>query len=449
MSPTLVAQTPAEFEEILLDSAKLKTLFADGEFGDFVKNYVNAVQTRDADIGKQVKEQAEIVLADMLKTSRTEAKRLNLNPLDTATGPAKYAALENKRAIGAPLNGVFPDLGTFMQAVWHKRGTPTPENAERMALLNTYQEKVPSDGGFLVPEEFRAELLRLSLESAVVRPRARVVPMGSATLRFPAIDTTSNASSVFGGIIVYRTEEGAELAESSGAFGAIKLECTKQTALAHVTNELVNDTSGAFAMYIESMFPEAMAFFEDVDFLAGSGVGEPIGAISPTQNPALIAVAKETSQVAATIMWENVLKMYSRMLPTSLARAVWVVTPDAFVQLATMALNVGVGGSAVWITDATGSPVLTLLGRPVIMSEKAPGVLGAQGDISLVDFGYYLIGDRQMMSVESSPHVKFTSDKTTYRVIQRNDGRPWLQSAITPKNSGPTLSPFVQTAVRS
>ena len=65
----------------------------------------------------------------------------------------------------------------------------------------------------------------------------------------------------------------------------------------------------------------------------------------------------------------------------------------------------------------------------------------------LVNF-VYLIGDRQTMSLESSPHVKFTSDRTTYRIIQRNDGRPWIQSAITPKNGGPTLSPFVQVAVR-
>jgi len=40
--------------------------------------------------------------------------------------------------------------------------------------------------------------------------------------------------------------------------------------------------------------------------------------------------------------------------------------------------------------------------------------------------------------------VKFTSDQTTIRAIQRNDGRPALLSAITPQNSGPTLSSFIQ-----
>lgn len=114
-----------------------------------------------------------------------------------------------------------------------------------------------------------------------------------------------------------------------------------------------------------------------------------------------------------------------------------------------MALTVGTGGSAVWLTDGRQTPVLTLLGRPVLLTEKAPGVLGDKGDLSFVDFGMYLIGDRQRMVVDSSIHESFTSDKTTYRIIQRNDGRPWLQSAITPKNGGPTLSPFVQLGERA
>lgn len=446
---TVKPKTPQEFEEYVngFDTpAKFAAAFQDGSFKDAIKAYTTAQNSTMVDLQAQIREEAQLALADMLKDGK-QAKTLNLNPLD-ARAPAKYARLENKRAVGAPLNKLFPDLASYMQAVWHGNKTQDAETRNKVQEILNYQEKVGAEGGFLVPEEFRAELLRLSLETAVVRPRARVVPMSSATLRFPAIDETTHASSVFGGIIVYRTEEGAELTESAAAFQSIKLDATKQTALAHVTNELVRDPAGGFAMYIEEMFPEAIAFYEDVDFLQGTGVGEPLGALN-SGNKSIIAVAKETSQVAATIVWQNVLKMYSRMLPSSLSRAVWVASPDTFVELATMALSVGTGGSAVWLTDGTGKPVLTLLGLPVIMSEKAPGVLGTQGDLSLVDFGMYLIGDRQQMIVDSSEHVKFTSDKTTFRVIQRNDGRPWLSSSITPQNGGPALSPFVQLATRS
>jgi hypothetical protein len=53
-----------------------------------------------------------------------------------------------------------------------------------------------------------------------------------------------------------------------------------------------------------------------------------------------------------------------------------------------------------------------------------------------------------MMQSASSEQYKFQNDKTAFRVIERLDGRPWIQSAITPHNNGPTLTPFVQLAQR-
>jgi len=126
---------------------------------------------------------------------------------------------------------------------------------------------------------------------------------------------------------------------------------------------------------------------------------------------------------------------------------VWIASIDTFPQLATMALSVGTGGSAVWLNNGVQGPPMTILGRPVYFTEKTPA-LGTTGDINFVDLSYYLLGDRQIMQAASSPHYKFANDKTAFRFIERVDGRPWLQSAITPKNSGPTLSPFVQIATR-
>jgi len=185
-----------------------------------------------------------------------------------------------------------------------------------------------------------------------------------------------------------------------------------------------------------------LAWYEDVAFISGSGVGEPLGFIAC---PAMVQVAKETGQAAATILWENIVKMYARMLPASLGRAVWIASIDTFPELATMALSVGTGGSAIWLNNGQAGPPMTILGRPVIFTEKT-SVLGTAGDINFVDLGYYLIGDRQAMQASSSEHYKFQNDKTVYRIIERLDGRPWLQSSITPKNGAGNLSPFVQIA---
>ena len=57
--------------------------------------------------------------------------------------------------------------------------------------------------------------------------------------------------------------------------------------------------------------------------------------------------------------------------------------------------------------------------------------------------------DLEVMQAMSSPHYKFASDKTAFRIIERVDGRPWLESSITPKNGGDALSPFVKIATRA
>lgn len=429
--------------------------FGSGKFKAALNSYATQRNKEREEMLGQLREQTEAQLTAWLKDNQADfpggiANRPDLDALKSRAGARPSPIYNNPRAKGAPLDGIWPDYYTFLQDVWLSKGNGamSPEARERMAAYNAYSEKVPSEGGFLVPEEFRSQLLQLSIDSgAVVRPRATIIPMGAPRIHIPMIDETSRVSSVYGGVVVYRTEEGSELAESAASFAAVKLDVTKQTALSHVPNELIRDW-GAFGAFMDATMPNALSFFEDVDYISGSGVGAPLGGLSEN-NTALIVVDKEGSQDASTIVWQNVLRMYARMLPSSLARAVWIASPDVFVELATMALTVGTGGSAVWLTDGQGAPVLTLLGRPVIMTEKAPSALGGQGDLSLVDWSMYLVGDYQTMTVESSPHVKFTSDKTTFRAIARNDGRPWLKSPITPKNNSATLSPFVTLGART
>jgi HK97 family phage major capsid protein len=461
-------ETAAQWEEYLLglDSPdKIGAALADkGDtgFGAMLKGYIGAQNKERADIMDQVKEFTQSTIIDMFrangvgdKQSVNLANKLNLAPGNTTAASMRKAALSNESAPGAKLDGQFGNIGDFIQTVWHNRlngkqripGAKDADFGKKLELINAYSTQVPDAGGYLVPEEYRSQILMLQLEQSIVMPRATIIPMSTQSLIFPTVDATSNVSSVFGGIVVYRTQEGAEFVESQAKFGRVKLEATKQTALAYLHNETIRDSGGAVSAALGQMLPPAFAYNADIDFLTGLGAGEPLGALA-AGNPALIAVTKETGQPNTTIVWQNVLRMYSRMLPTSIPNAVWLASPDCFFELATMALAVGTGGSAVWITDGTGSPVLTLLGRPVIMTEKTPGVLGAQGDLNFVDFTYYLVGIRDSLMVDTSDHVKFTSDQTTVRAIARNDGRPWLASPITPHNNGPTLSPFLSLGAR-
>jgi len=313
------------------------------------------------------------------------------------------------------------------------------------ARLKALNEAEGDQGGFLVPEEFRNTLLSLALEQSIIRPRATRIPMASNTVRVPYIRDASHAATVFGGVRGYWDSEAATATESEPTFAQLQLTAKKLVGYTVVSNELLADSAIALEALLQAQFGAALAYFEDDAFINGDGAGEPLGILNAD---ALVTVAKETGQAATTLSYQNVLKMYSRMLPTSISRAVWIMHPDTFPQIAQMSLSVGTGGSPVFIANAVGGAPTSLFGRPIVFSEKCQ-TLGTKGDVYFADLSYYMIGDRQALTAAASPHVKFTTDQTVYRFIQRLDGRPWIDTAITPRNGSNTLSPFVALAARA
>jgi HK97 family phage major capsid protein len=301
----------------------------------------------------------------------------------------------------------------------------------------------------------------VALEEAVVRPRAQLIPMDSLRVPLPAIDDTSHSSSVYGGVVGYWTEEGAALTASAPSFSRVVLEAKKLTAYTTIPNELLQDSITPLDTWFNMFFPRAIAWFEDVGFIGsattGTGVGEPQGFLNA---PAAITVSRGTQY---QIHFADIAKCYSRMWPASLNRAVWICSPDVLVELMQLALKEEGGGTTIapplWLSNysaADGTPGggagdgrnYMLMGRPLIVSEKMPSNLNTNtstaGALTFIDLSYYLIGDRQTMQVASSDQYLFANDLMAYRIIERLDGRFWLQSAITPEGTGgSTLSPLV------
>ncbi len=444
-----VARDSDEVREMLTDRQTLRNIMSDPETAaEWIEGSINARLAHDGGIEHQVKEQTQAFMIEWLKNHTPDemekiTNRLNLNT-PNARGRIVPNTLYNKHAIGAKHDNTFDSFAEMMYSV-SDRSFKNADLARKLeGLQNDLSSIKPSDGGFLIPEIIRAELLKVALERAVVRSRARVIPMDGPILHFPTVDSTSNVSSVYGGVAGFWTEEGATLSESQPRFGKVKLEAHKLALYTEVPNELLHDARPALAAFLGEIFPEAIAWFEDIAFTVGGGVGEPLGYLNA---PAKVSVDRAGSS-SGTVTWADVVGIYCRMLPQSLDRAVWIISPDTVQALLTMPFAAGgtspilLGGGGGFPSGQAGAP-LTILGRPVIISEKARP-LGTSGDINFVDFSYYLIGDMQAMSARQSEDYRFQNDITAFRVIERLDGRPWLRSAITPQNnSANTLSPFV------
>lgn len=313
------------------------------------------------------------------------------------------------------------------------------DQALREMTRKALSEGTGADGGYLVPEEFMAEVQKIALEDSVVRANgARVVNMSTNIMRIPALNMASNASgSIYGGVAANWTGEAETNTASAPKFKNVTLEAKKLVGYVESSDELTNDSIVAMGGLLQELFAQTIGFEEDSAFLTGNGVGKPLGILNA---PATVAVTRTTASKVGTVDLVNMLSRFYRKG----GQPVWIINQTVLPEIyklkdenSNYILLPGMNG------NIAGALPTSIYGIPVIVSEKLPA-LGTSGDIMLADIRYYLIGDRQRITVDESIHVKFQTDEKSWRFVTRVDGQPWIDSAITPRAGGSTLSPFVK-----
>ncbi len=317
-------------------------------------------------------------------------------------------------------------------------------------------EGVASEGGFLVGTDFVTELLRRTYSNNAVLgavgyngPRRIPISAGSNSVKINAVNETSRADgSRWGGVRAYWKEEGGAKSATKPDFRQIELSLKKLIGLCYATDELLQDAAALEAVIMEA-FAEEFAFKIQDSLFNGTGAGQPLGILNAG---CLSSVAKETGQAAATIVKENVDKMWAAMYARSLPGSVWHINQDCYPQLFSMELTVGTGGQPVYLPPGglSVSPYGTLMGRPVVPVEQCQ-TIGTKGDIYYCDWSQYLFADKGGIQTASSIHVNFTYDETVFRFVYRCDGQPSWAAPLAPyKRTGTaTVGPFVSLDTRS
>jgi HK97 family phage major capsid protein len=295
-------------------------------------------------------------------------------------------------------------------------------------------------GGYTVPTQFAEQIQQLMAEDTFIRLRAFVQPVASAVMQIPYLDVTTaqvaGVSAFFGGMQAAWTAEAQTRTEYEPQFKQLELRPWELSAYSVSSNVLLQDSAIGLEKFLYQLFAKVIGWSEEYAFLQGNGVGKPLGMINA---PAYIAVARATP---GKLSYADVATIMSRLLPSSLNRAIWVVHPYGLIDLVQLR---DAAGRVVWV-DAMGGAQKGipgfLFGRPVFISEKVP-TYGSTGDLSLLDPGLYVIGDRMSLEVAASEHVNFLKNQMTWRIVERVDGQPWVEKAITLADGVSTVSPFV------
>jgi HK97 family phage major capsid protein len=364
-------------------------------------------------------------------------------------------------ADGSP--GEFKAWGEFLEAVWmagnpkiktapdprlryfkdkKEDDTTSPMSKEKKDMA----EAVGATGGFLVPVEQQTVLQSVSAEGAIVRSRATIIPMARRQVLLPVLDQTGAVAGVphwFGGLKFYWAEEAGEKTESDAKFKQVNLTAHKLIGYTRASDELVGDSAISLAAFLQGPlgFAGGVQWMEDYSFLNGSGAGQPLGII---QAGATIAVPR---QVQHSVTYIDLVNMFDQFLPST--KGLWIISQSCLSALLTMQ---DPDGHYIWPTlfqgGASAGLPNTLMGMPYVVSEKLPRI-GTEGDVLLVDLRYYLIGDRQATTIESTQFDRWQFDQTSWRVVHRVDGQPWLSAPLTYQDGTTEVSPFVMLSTKS
>lgn len=424
----------ARRDDVLAKAAKLTTVLDAGE--ELSDEQVDALEECNAEVAQL----DEDITEGKRRQSVIAASLANVN------GNKPQGVSDVRLASESDPKAGFAHVGEYFQAVTgagfaaKEGGAIDSRLAPLAGAASTFGSTgTGADGGFRIPDEFNTKVREYAFNEDSFLGLADTNPISGNSMVYPTDETTPWGSD---GVTVNTTAEGAAATPSKPISKVKQLRLNKVVSLVPITNELLDDAV-AMGAYVSRKMGQKIGWDVNNQLMNGTGAGNALG----VQNSgALVTVAKETSQVADTVVAMNVAKMYARNIGRT--KAVWVVNDDVLPQIMTLSLD----GNLLYAPPSTGfsaAPNGTLMGRPIIPSQTAQTV-GDAGDINFIDWSQYVaITKSSGIEYSESIHLYFDADTTAFKAVFRFDGAPWYDAAVTPANGSNTLSHFVTLAARA
>lgn len=292
--------------------------------------------------------------------------------------------------------------------VWFKALINKDRDLQANQVFKALVEGTDDQGGYLVPEEFRAEVFRILPDFAIMRNIARVIPMSTDTLQLNTLVARPYA---------YWTAEYASKSTTSAEFGRVTLQPNDLVCLLPVTHQLIADANINVIQFITELFAEAIGTAEDDAFFTGSGSGQPKG----INQESLTSVA-----TGGAMTFDHVVTLY-HSLPQRVRqspRFAWVANSRV---IRLLRLVKDLQNRYIWEPSVQVGQPDRVYGKPIYEQNDL-----AQSELYGGDWSYYIIGDRQQIVVETTREGgdAWRRNATEIKAVERVDGECVLPSAF-------------------
>lgn len=325
----------------------------------------------------------------------------------------------------------YSKIGGFIKSVFKK---DAKELAEYMSKGMT--EGTDSAGGFLVPEGFHNEVMRIALDYGLVFKLSTRFTMSTDTLNVPTGATSVTVS--------WPGETNPGTASTPG-FGNAQLNAKTCVGLTVTSNELLADSGVDTTKYLMELFGEALA--GEFDNQAFNGTGSPFVGIFSDANVNLVNMnSGQTTFASVTLanLRDLISAVPTNCLPTSaffMHRQTWGVVQKIQEGSQTIAaIQVQPINTAITPGQIKGTePVGYIWGYPVYLSDKI--VSSTAVSTKFIAFGSMkkglFWGDRQQMTISISQDATvastslFETNQSAVRVTQRGAVKVGLATSFS------------------
>jgi len=271
------------------------------------------------------------------------------------------------------------------------------EGQDVKAMKTVMVEAVDTLGGYVVPEDFRAEMISRMAGYTVVRPLARVVQTSRDSVEFPV--ATGGGDQYRDAVRVTWVDETptAGTAATNLTFGLKKVPVHTVMAETFLSRNLVEDAAFNIVSWLTESFASAQAIDEDNKFLKNDGVGSPQGILLDDATRSTSNINEEVTGNASAMTSDGLIGLVYDIAAQYRQNARFVAARATY--KAIRKLKTG-DGEYLWERNYQAGQPERLLGYPIMEQEGMPAVTATYYPVLFGDFRGYFIVDRVGMSVE-------------------------------------------------
>ncbi len=248
-----------------------------------------------------------------------------------------------------------------------------------------------SQGGYLAPQQFVAELIRNIVLFSPVRQAARIGSTAAGSVVLPRRTGKMTASWV---------GETEDRPETQPAYGSIEIPVHEIACYVDVSNKLLEDSAVNLESELAFDFGEEFGRIEGAAFLNGDGIKKPLGLL---QTPGIATVKSGNGTgLAASNAFDTVMDLYHALPSPYAGSAVWGANRTT---IGTLRKLKDAQGRYLWADPVAQGQPATILGRPVVEMPDLPDIAAGTKPVVFGDFSNFRIYDRVALSLLRNPYT--------------------------------------------